>query len=204
MHIDQLTELNRQMCQKFADYFSADILPTVELPIDIYYRIKLKDPNMTIAWHSYNCPFLPHWVNDYRVINSNTVPNNYPLLCIDDILADCTKGKIWGKMNMTNSFFQTRVHLDDIHLTAITTPLVSINGPLCQWVVVTLLPLINIACVLHYANTLDIAEHIKNGTLILQALHDANLFCSSKKTALFFDDVDFFWPYDFHSRDRGR
>jgi hypothetical protein len=33
------------------------------------------------------------------------------------------KGKIWSKMDMTNSFFQTCVHPDDIHLTAVTTPL---------------------------------------------------------------------------------
>jgi hypothetical protein len=31
------------------------------------------------------------------------------------------KGKFWSKMDMTNSFFQTYVHPDDIHLTAMTT-----------------------------------------------------------------------------------
>jgi hypothetical protein len=53
---------------------------------------------------------LPHWVNDYRELNANTVPDNHPLPRIDDILADCAKGKIWGKIDITNSFFQTRVH----------------------------------------------------------------------------------------------
>jgi hypothetical protein len=42
---------------------------------------------------------------------------------INDILVDCVKGKIWSIMDMTNSFFQTQVHLDDIHLTTVTTPL---------------------------------------------------------------------------------
>jgi hypothetical protein len=32
-------------------------------------------------------------------------------------------GKFGQKMDMTNSFFQMRVHPDDIHLTAVTTPL---------------------------------------------------------------------------------
>jgi hypothetical protein len=65
---------------------------------------------------------LPRWVNDYHALNANTVIDSHPLPRIDDILADCGKGKIWSKMDMTNSFFQTRVHPDDVHLTAVTTP----------------------------------------------------------------------------------
>jgi hypothetical protein len=66
---------------------------------------------------------LPCWVNDYRELNANTVLDAHSLPRVDDILSDCTKGKIWSKMDMTNSFFQTRVHPDDIHLTAIMMPL---------------------------------------------------------------------------------
>ena len=50
---------------------------------------------------------LPRWLNDYRALNTNTVLDSYPLPRVDDILADCTKGKIWSKLDMTNSFFQT-------------------------------------------------------------------------------------------------
>src|ERR1700735_1675689 len=46
---------------------------------------------------------LPRWVNDYRQLNSNTVLDAFPLPRVDDILADCAKGKIWSKMVMTNS-----------------------------------------------------------------------------------------------------
>jgi hypothetical protein len=49
----------------------------------------------------------PRWVNDYRALNSNTVRDNFPLPRVNNILADCRKGKIFGKMDMTNSFFQT-------------------------------------------------------------------------------------------------
>jgi hypothetical protein len=66
---------------------------------------------------------LPHWVNDYRALNANTVTDSHPLPRVDDILADCSNAKIWSVIDMTNSFFQTRVHPDDIHLTAVTTPL---------------------------------------------------------------------------------
>ena len=35
---------------------------------------------------------LPRWVCDYRQLNANTVPNNFTLPHVDDILADCAKG----------------------------------------------------------------------------------------------------------------
>ena len=65
---------------------------------------------------------LPCWVNDYCVLNSNMVLDLYPLPHVDDILTDCAKCHIWSCLDMTNSFFQTWVHPDDVHLTAVTTP----------------------------------------------------------------------------------
>ena len=65
---------------------------------------------------------LPCWVNDYCELNSNVVIDSHPLPRVGDILADCAKGKIWATIDMTDSFFQTRVHPDDIHLTVVTTP----------------------------------------------------------------------------------
>lgn len=64
---------------------------------------------------------LPCWVNDYHLLNANMVMDAYPLYHVDDVLADCTWGKIWSKFDMTNSFFQTRIHSDDISLTVVTT-----------------------------------------------------------------------------------
>ena len=64
----------------------------------------------------------PRWVNDFREINSNTVRDSYPLPIINDILSACGSGKYFAKFDMTNSFQQTRVHLDNIHLIAIRTP----------------------------------------------------------------------------------
>lgn len=65
---------------------------------------------------------LPRWVNDYQQLNKNTVTDSHPLPQIDDILNDCAKGKIWAKLDMTNSFFQTHMHPDHIPLTAVSTP----------------------------------------------------------------------------------
>ena len=66
---------------------------------------------------------LPRWVNDYHQLNENTVTDSHPLPHIDNILSDCTKGKIWATINMTNSFFQTCMYPDHVLLMAVTTPL---------------------------------------------------------------------------------
>jgi hypothetical protein len=66
---------------------------------------------------------LPHWVNDYRPLNSNTEHDRFPLQRVDNILADCAKGKIWSTIDFTDSFFQTRMHPDSIPFTAVNTPL---------------------------------------------------------------------------------
>lgn len=63
---------------------------------------------------------LPRWVNDYRQLNANTVTDSFPVPLVDDILADAAQGKIWS---MTDSFYQMKVHPNDVHLTAVTTPL---------------------------------------------------------------------------------
>ena len=49
---------------------------------------------------------LPRWVNDYRILNANMVIDKYLFPWMDDIFVDCAKGKIWSKVDMTNSFFQ--------------------------------------------------------------------------------------------------
>jgi len=53
---------------------------------------------------------LPRWVNDYCKLNSDTITDNHLLPLVDDILKDCTGHYFYGKIDMTNSFFQTRMH----------------------------------------------------------------------------------------------
>jgi hypothetical protein len=66
---------------------------------------------------------LPRWVNDFRQLNANTITDSHPLPCVDNILADAGCGKIWSKLDMTDSFFHTKMDPESIHLTAVTTPL---------------------------------------------------------------------------------
>ncbi|RXW12425.1 hypothetical protein EST38_g13429 [Candolleomyces aberdarensis] len=65
----------------------------------------------------------PRLVVDYRKLNANVVPDAYPLPSIPEIFSDCGKARFWCKFDMTNSFFQTRVHPDDRHLFAMNTPM---------------------------------------------------------------------------------
>lgn len=149
----------------------------------------------------------PRWVNDYRALNDNTVPDRHPLPSINEILGDCGNGKIFGKLDMTNSFFQTRVHPDDVPYTAVTTPF-----GLYEWLVMpqgcrnapathqrrmfqALRHLIGTVChvylddIIIWSQTID--EHRRNVTLVLDALRQHHLYASRKKTQLFADEVKF-------------
>lgn len=108
---------------------------------------------------------------------------------------------------MTNSFFQTRMHLDHVHLTAVNTPL-----GLYEWLVMpmglknapaihqrrvtaTLRPLIGKFCHIYlddiviWSNSLD--EHEKNVCAVLEALRVARLYVNLDKTQLFCTEIDF-------------
>jgi hypothetical protein len=150
---------------------------------------------------------LPRWVNDYCHLNRLTVPDNYPLPRIDDILANCGKGKIWRKIDMTNSFFQTLVNPDHIKYTATLTPF-----GLWEWVVMpmglrnspathqrqvtlALRELIGQICHVYLDDIIiwssSLAEHKVNVALVLEALRKAELYCSLKKSCLFATEIDF-------------
>ena len=150
---------------------------------------------------------LSRWVNDYRALNENTVPDHYPLPRIETILSDCAKGSIWAKIDMTNSFFQTRVHPDDVKFTAVMTPF-----GLYEWVVMpmgcrnapathqrrmnqALRKYIGTICHVYLDDIViwssSVAEHRRNVRTILQALRNADLYCSTKKSQLFTTELDF-------------
>jgi hypothetical protein len=124
--------------------------------------------------------------------------DRFPLPQVDDILADCGRGKIFGKLDMTNSFFQTRVHPEDVPYTAVRTPwglyewLVmpqeSCNAPSTHQCHVTdaLCHLIGKICHIYvddiviWSNTIE--EHRRNVQLVLDALRAAQLHCNPDKS----------------------
>jgi Reverse transcriptase (RNA-dependent DNA polymerase) len=152
---------------------------------------------------------LPCWVNNYQALNTNTVIDSHPLPCINDILADCTKGKVWSIIDMTNSFFQTRVHPDDIHLTAVTTPLGLYewlampmglqNSPAIHQhhVTAALREYIRKICHIYLDDIViwskNIADHAKYIDLIIKALEKARLYCNLKpeKCKFFHEEIYF-------------
>ncbi|PPQ76896.1 hypothetical protein CVT24_008781 [Panaeolus cyanescens] len=150
---------------------------------------------------------LPRWVCDYRELNKLAITDSFPIPRVEDILTDCAKGKIWATIDMTDSFFQTRMHPDDIHKTAVTTPF-----GLYEWCVMPMgfknAPAIHqrrvtnalrkyIGKICHvyiddiviWSDSVD--EHIRNCRLILQALRDAKLYVNEKKTNLFCNEIHF-------------
>jgi hypothetical protein len=162
---------------------------------------------------------LPRWVNDYRKLNQNTVPDNHPLPLVEDILRDCASHSFYGKINMTNSFFQTRMDPDSIKYTAVNTPF-----GLYEWCVMPMglrnSPAVHQRCVTSALRSLigrichvylddiiiwsnNLLEHEQNVRLVLNALRDASLYCSVKKSSLFNRECyEYTWTHvDPQSRD---
>ena len=150
---------------------------------------------------------LLQWVNDFRQLNENTITDSHPLPRIDDILNDCAKGKIWATINMTNSSFQTRMHPDHVHLTAVNMPLGLYewlvmpmglkNAPaIHQWRVTAALHLligkfchIYLDDIVIWSNTVD--EHERNVHAVLQVLDNARSYINPDKTHLFCTEIYF-------------
>jgi hypothetical protein len=150
---------------------------------------------------------LPRWVNDYHQLNSNTVTDSFPIPLIKDILTDIATGKVFATIDMTNSFFQTRMHPDDVGLTVVNTPwglyewvvmpMGIKNAPAIQQCRVTavLQPWIGRICHVYIDDIAiwsnNIEEHTHNVETILQALSDNELFVNPKKTKLFSTEICF-------------
>jgi hypothetical protein len=152
---------------------------------------------------------LPRWVNDYRKLNANTVKDRTLLPLPDEVLQSCTGAEIWGKIDMTNLFFQTRMNEEDIEKTTVKTP-----WGLFEWVVMPMglcnapathqrhvnealgdLDLIGQICYAYLDNIviwLDSDEqHRQHCCQVLACLRKAGLYCSVKKTDLATERVEF-------------
>ena len=144
---------------------------------------------------------LPRWVNNYRVLNTNTVTDSHLLPWVDDILADCAKGKIWSMIDMTNLFFQTRMDPDDVHLTAVTMlfslykwlamPMGLHNSPAIhqRWMTAALRKHLGKICHIYWDDIIvwsdTIADHIKHIDMVMKSLHDTRLYCNPDKCRFF-------------------
>ena len=111
-------------------------------------------------------------------------------------------------MDMTNSFFQMRVHPNDIHLTAIRTPWGlyewtvmpqgGCNAPAMhqRWMTNMLREHIGKICHVYLDNIIiwsqTMEEHKQNCNTILEALQEASIYCNQAKSNLFTTKLCFF------------
>lgn len=144
---------------------------------------------------------LPCWVNDYWQLNTNTVINCFPIPLVHEILSDLGQGKVFVTLDMTNRFFQTCMHPNNVHLTAVNTlwglykwvvmPMGIKNAPVIHQHQVTnaLRPWIGQICHVYMDNiaiwSKTVEEHTQNVATILQALLDHKLYMNPKKSKLF-------------------
>jgi hypothetical protein len=130
---------------------------------------------------------------------------------VDDIHADCPKGKIWSKLDMTNSFFQTRVHLDNVHLTAVTTPFglyewlampmgLRNSPPIHQRrMMAALHELLGKICHIYLDDIViwsdTVEQHTEHIQLVLATLWKAKFYCNPKKCHFYLLEMDFLGHY---------
>jgi Reverse transcriptase (RNA-dependent DNA polymerase) len=105
---------------------------------------------------------------------------------------------------MTNSFFQTRVHPDDVHLTAVTAPFglyewlaMPINSPAIHQHRMTAALCQHIGKICHiYLDDIiiwsdTIIDHIKHIDAVMKSLQVAQLYCNPDKCKFFQTEVNF-------------
>ncbi|SCV73215.1 BQ2448_7140 [Microbotryum intermedium] len=223
----RLRALESAFRNEFSDRFPADIPPVSQ------YESKVRHPwrhlldqhlaagHLHPSLSEYSLPafiipkkgmdtdpsIMPRWVNNYQILNAATVPDCTPLPLPDEILSVSARARFWSKIDMTNSFFQTKMVEEDIPKTAVATP-----WGLFEWVVMpmglsnapathqrhvneALSNLIGKSCFVYldditiFSNTIE--EHQTHVREVLKALRRADLYCSLKKTKLFTMSCDF-------------
>ncbi|SCV73794.1 BQ2448_6224 [Microbotryum intermedium] len=223
----RLQALESAFRKEFSDRFLADIPPVSQYKSKVRHPWRcLLDQHLTAgrlcpSSSEYSLPafiipkkgmdtdpsIMPRWVNDYRILNAATVPDRTPLPLPDKILSVSARARFWSKIDMTNSFFQTKMAEEDIPKTAVATP-----WGLFEWVVMpmglsnapamhqrcvneALSNLIGKSCFVYldditkFSNTIE--EHQTHVREVLKALRRADLYCLPKKTELFTTLCDF-------------
>jgi hypothetical protein len=151
------------------------------------HRLNLAHASPAFIVPKSDATILPRWVNDYRMLNANTVLDAHPLPRVDDILADCAK--------------------DDVHLTAVTTPFglyewlampmgLRNSPPIHQrHMTLALCELLGKICHIYLDDIViwldTIEQHTEHVRMVLAALHKAKLYCNPKKCHFFLLELDF-------------
>jgi hypothetical protein len=150
---------------------------------------------------------MPRVVHDYRALNENTVKDHTPIPRQDQILRRLAKSAIRGFVDCPTAYYQMDMEPDDVHKTAFKTPfgmfewLVMPQG-LCNavgtwqrfmnWV---LRKYVGRICYVYFDDIAifsdSIEEHRRNVRLVLEALREAGVIVSIRKSRLFADKIEF-------------
>ena len=150
---------------------------------------------------------MPRVVHDYRTLNSKTIKDHTPLTRQDDIIERLANGKVRGKIDLICAYYQILMETSDIHKTAFKTPfgtyewLVMPQG-LCNAVATfqrymnwVLRKYVGRFCAVYIDDIAiwsdSVEEHEKHVRLILEALREAGICASKKKSILFADEINF-------------
>ena len=150
---------------------------------------------------------MPRVVHDYRALNAKTIKDHTPLTRQDDIIELLAKAKIRGKIDLICAYYQILMETADIHKTAFKTPfgtyewLVMPQG-LCNAVATfqrymnwVLRKYVGRFCAVYIDDIAiwsdSVEEHEEHVRLILEALREAGICASKKKSVLFADEIHF-------------
>lgn len=144
---------------------------------------------------------------DYRALNSQTVPDSFPLPRIDELLARLQGAKYFSKLDLRDGYHQIPVAEDSQPLTAFTCrygtyewlvmPFGLCNAPgtfqrVMNHVFFDLLDrgvLVYLDDILIYSRTQD--EHVKVVDEVFRLLEKHKLYIKESKCALFLEQVEF-------------
>jgi len=62
------------------------------------------------------------WVVDFRQVNSNTVPDRYPIPCIEDLLPRIRNASVFSRIDLKSAYWQVGIRQEDQEKTAFVTP----------------------------------------------------------------------------------
>ena len=144
---------------------------------------------------------------DYRALNSNTIPDSFPLPRIDELLAQLHGAKVYSKLDLQYGYYRIGVASSDQFKTALTTrygsfewrvmPFGLCNAPSTFQRVMntTFFDLLD-QCVLIYLDDILIyskwIEQYKSDlSQVFKRLKDNHIFVKESKCSLFLDQVEF-------------
>jgi uncharacterized protein YuzE len=195
-----------QLPERFLSHLSAFLQEHIDAG-----RIRPSSSNMAAGtWmipKAKDLTAMPRVVHDYRMLNENTVKDHTPLPRQDQILRRLGLAKVLGFLDCPTAFYQMCMEDDSIHATAFKTPfgmfewLVMPQG-LCNAVATwqrfmnwVLRKYIGKICYVYsddiavFSNSVD--DHKVNTRLVLEALREAGVIVSIKKSSLFAEKIEF-------------